>query len=79
MRGVLQPGHALVVVVVAHGADEHVDAPAAAVGHRVEHLGDVERGLAEVDEAYDGQGGGHGPSEPSRAAARLDAASSLDP
>jgi len=61
VRGVLQTGHALVAVVVAHGPDEDVDPTGRPVGDRVEHLRDVERGVPDVDEAYDGQGGGHAP------------------
>ncbi len=57
--GVLQPDHAVVVVVVAHGADEHVDAAGSAVRHGRQHLGHVERGLADVDESDDGRLGAH--------------------
>ena len=50
---------------------------------RVEHLGHVERGLPEVDQAYDGQGAGCGIGHPVRVLTHptraLDAASSLDP
>ena len=55
--GVLQADDVLVVVVVADGADEHVDAADGAGRRARHHLGDVQRGLAQVDETYDGQGG----------------------
>jgi hypothetical protein len=44
------------VVVVAHPADEERQAAGSVVIEGGDDLGDVERGLAEIDEAY----GGHG-------------------
>ena len=73
MRGVLQTGDALVAVVVADGADEDVDPTGGPVGERVEHLRHVERGVPDVDEAYDGQGGGHASRVLTRPARGLDA------
>jgi len=47
------------VVVVADQPDEHVDAADRPVGHRLDDLDHVERRLAQLDQAYDGQLGAH--------------------
>ena len=60
VRGVLEPAYAQPVVVVADPADEEGQPAGRLVAERGEHLGDVERGLAEVDErthARDAAGG----------------------
>ena len=54
VRGVLQPVDLLAAVVVAHRADEQRQPASGLVGERGEHLGDVERRLADVDEPDDG-------------------------
>jgi hypothetical protein len=62
--GVLQATDAEPVIVVADPADEERQAPGRVVVQGGQHLGDVERGLAEVDEPYGGVRGacGHGPT-----------------
>ena len=57
--GVLQPAYAVPVVVVADPADEERQPARGLVVERGDHLGDVQRGLAEVDEPHDaGSGAG---------------------
>ena len=52
VRGVVQRGHALATVVVAHLADEQGQPAGTVVAERVEHLGHVEGGVTDVDEAH---------------------------
>ena len=58
MGAVVEPVDALAVVVVAHRADEQRQPAGGVVAERGDDLGDVERRLAQVHEAY---GGGHVP------------------
>ena len=53
--GVLEPDDAVVVIVVTHGADEHVDTTGPPVRHGRDHLGHIEGRLAQLDQAYDGR------------------------
>ena len=54
--GVVEVVDRLASVVVAHGADEQVHATGRRVLDRGQDLGGVQRGLAQVQQAYDGAG-----------------------
>ena len=56
MGGVLEAGDALTAVVVADPPDEDGDPAGGLVVERREHLGHVERGVADVDQAQDVHG-----------------------
>ena len=51
--GVVERGDALATVVVADLADEEGESTGTVVAQRVDHLGDVERGVADADEAHE--------------------------
>ena len=53
--GVVEVVDLLAVVVVAHHADEEVHAAGRGIVHRGEHLGRIERGLAEVEQPDHGR------------------------
>ena len=59
MRGVVEAGDALSLVVVADPTDEQGQPAGGVVVERADDLGDIERGLTQIHESYSG---GHPPT-----------------